>query len=360
MTEDRGWSLSAYLPVDAGDSLELVRRIWGEIDAAQPAYLDWQYADNPAGPVIAALARETGSNQLIGQAVQIATRVALASEECRASICLSVATDTEWRGLGVFSALLNGASEMSGAAGMACTFAFPNPQSLPSFIKRAGYTDVGAVPLLLRPANVSRLLRKRLGRPTAALAAPLGVFWHTPRPSSPDPNIVIETVEKFDASFNELWRRLKTRHPVMIVRDAAYLNWRFGEAPTRRYVTFAARTAERLAGFIVLRTAPVGPFDAGLVIDFIVEDTPEGRAAGLRLIDRAFAHLRSLPLDLLGTLSLPHTLEYRLLREKGFWPCPKRLEPQPFRLVARPYDEPGRLATKLRNWFVTMGDYDAV
>jgi hypothetical protein len=93
---------------------------------------------------------------------------------------------------------------------------------------------------------------------------------------------------------------------------------------------------------------------------FIVEDTPEGRAAGLRLIDRAFAHLRSLPLDLLGTLSLPHTLEYRLLREKGFWPCPKRLEPQPFRLVARPYDEPGRLATKLRNWFVTMGDYDAV
>jgi hypothetical protein len=204
MTEDRGWSLSAYLPVDAGDSLELVRRIWGEIDAAQPAYLDWQYVDNPAGPVIAALARETGSNQLIGQAVQIATRVALASEERRASICL-VATDTEWRGLGIFSALMPGASEMSGAAGMACTFTFPNPQSL----RRSSsgrLHDVGCA-ALLHLANVASLQKRSVGR--RLLWQPPGVFWHT-RPSSPDPNIVIETVGEFDASFNELWRRLRS------------------------------------------------------------------------------------------------------------------------------------------------------
>ena len=89
----------------------------------------------------------------------------------------------------------------------------------------------------------------------------------------------------------------------------------------------------------------------------------EGRAAGRLLIDQAYSYSKDHDLDLVASLALRHTDEFRLLRSRGFWVCPKFLQPQPYRLVIRCHDEeasPSRLAYDLRNWFVTMADYDAV
>jgi GNAT superfamily N-acetyltransferase len=298
--------------------------------------------------------------------VTIPTRVSLHGEPHVANLCLNVATAAEWRGRGVFSALLDQVSAVSGEEGLAFTFAFPNRASHPSFIKRASYTDVGSVPLLLRPLNPQRLVRKKTGnRALARIASVAGLIWRPlpARPPDEAPDVEITPVESFDDSFTAFWERIKRRFPVMVVRDAAYLNWRFVEVPIRRYARFAARSHGEVRGYIVLRVAPVSRFDAGLIVDLVVEPGELGLAAGRRLIDQAYSYFRDYDLDLLGSLALPHTEEFRLLRAGGFWVCPKPLEPQPFRLVARSYgSEAGRGAPALdiKNWFITMGDYDAV
>ena len=361
MAETGDWTLSRYTDTDAAASLDLVRRTWGDIEAADASYQRWQYVANPAGSAVAAVAQETASGRIIGQIVKIRSRVSLEGQELPAGLCLNVATDPQWRGRGIFTRLLDAVIEACADEGMLFTFGFPNPQSHPMFTKRV-YTDIGAPSLLVRPASIERLVRKRFGsRILSKLAAPLGLLWRTPRPmSGTDPNVEIVRVERFDDSFDAFWQRVKGRHPVMVVRDAVYLNWRFADAPTRQYVTFAARSKDGIEGFIVLRVGPVSVFTAGLIVDFIVAPGEAGLATGRRLIDRAYAYFRDFKLDLLGSLSLSHTVEFKLLREKGLWVCPKRLEPQPFPMIVRTYDEKTRIAYDLKNWFVTMGDYDAV
>jgi hypothetical protein len=79
------------------------------------------------------------------------------------------------------------------------------------------------------------------------------------------------------------------------------------------------------------------------------------------LIDKAYSYFEDQDLDMLASLALRHTDEFRLLRSRGFWVSPKFLEPRPFRLLVRCYDEersPSRLSYDLKNWFLTMGDYD--
>ncbi len=365
MTDSEGWVSLRYSPQDAEDTLELVRQTWGEIEPADRAYHEWQYRRSPAGPAIVSLAREEGTGRLIGQAVTIPARVGIAGESRVVNICLNVATLLEWRGRGVFSALLRDVSALSGEEGIAFTFAFPNEASYPSFVKRAGYRGIGSVPLLVRPLNPERLAYKRTGSRVLAKIASLGrLVWRPPAaaPREEGPTrLEIARVETFDDSFTAFWERVKGRFPVMVVRDAAYLNWRFVEVPLREYVSFAARSDGEVRGFIVLRVAPVGQLSSGLIVDLVVEPSEEGRTAGGRLIDEAYSYFRDHDLDILGSLALPHTEEFRLLRAKGLWVCPRRLEPQPFRLVVRCYDDAAsHPAYDLKNWFITMGDYDAV
>lgn len=360
-----GWSSVRYTAADAGDTLELVRTIWGEIEATDPAYHEWQYRRSPGGPAIVTVAREEQGEKLIGQAVTIPLRVGASARGHLANLTLNVATLPEWQGRGIFGRLLRDACDLSAKEGMAFTFALPNQSSYPVFL-RTGFADIGSAPLLIKPLNPQRLVRKATGnRLLGAAAWPASLIWHQPaagrREGSGQAEIV--RVEKFDDSFTAFWERVRNRFPVMIVRDAAYLNWRFVDIPIRKYVCFAARAEDEVRGFIALRVAPVASFDAGLVVDLLVEEGESGAEAGRRLIDEAFRYFRGHDLDMLGSLALAHTREFRLLREKGFWVCPKRLLPQPFPIVVRSHEgegSPSYLAYDLRNWFLTMGDYDAV
>jgi GNAT superfamily N-acetyltransferase len=360
-----GWSSVRYTAADAGESLELVRRTWGDIDPADPAYHEWQCRRSPGGPAIATLARDEREGRVVGQEVTIPIRATVSGRECTANLSLNSATDPAWRGRGIFGRLLSDACDLSAKEGMAFTYGFPNQWSYPIFL-RTGFADIGSVPLLIKPLNPQRLVRKATGnRLLGAAAWPASLIWHQPaagrREGSGQAEIV--RVEKFDDSFTAFWERVKNRFPVMIVRDAAYLNWRFVDIPLRKYVCFAARAEDEVKGFIALRVAPVASFNAGLVVDLLVEEGESGAEAGRALIDEAFRHFREHDLDMLGSLALAHTREFRLLREKGFWVCPKRLLPQPFPIIVRCHEgegSPSRLAYELVNWFVTMGDYDAV
>jgi GNAT superfamily N-acetyltransferase len=128
------------------------------------------------------------------------------------------------------------------------------------------------------------------------------------------------------------------------------LNWRFVDIPLREYVRLTARSDGEVRAFMVLRLADIRGLDAGLMVDFVIEPSEQGRTAGRALIDAAFAHFRGRHLDLLGSLSLHHTAEHQLLRSKGFRVLPRFLQPQPFPLVVfcNQDDDVCRLASDLR------------
>jgi len=365
MTREQGWVSSTYSPQDAQDTIELLHRALGDTEAVAPAYQEWQCQRGPAGVAIGTLAREADTGRLVGQAVAIPTRVRLAGRVFTAGLSLEPVSDPAYQDRGIAADLLRDVRDLSAGEGMAFTYALPDQGSYRAYLGQAGFKSVGSVPLLIRPLDPERLAMKTAGsRVLARTASVARRMWRTPAPvpwQEALPGLEIAEVDSFGGSFAIFWERVQHRFPVMVVRDPAYLNWRFVDVPVREYARFAARSEGVVRGFIVLRATSLGRFSAGLVVDLIVEPSAEGRAAGRLLIDRAYSHFKERDLDIVAGLALRHTDEFRLLRSRGFWVSPRFLEPRPFRLVVRCHDEepsPSRLAYDLRNWFVTMGDFD--
>ena len=362
---EQPWVSDPYGAEDAPSVLRLARDVWGDVEVADADYLEWQYERNPAGKVIAQLAREGAGGRVVAQYVTVPVRVQLAGHIYTASIALNVATDAPYRGRGIFPALAEAVNRRSTAEGVAFSYAFPNDDSFPGFVNRFGFRHIGSAPLLLRLVNVERLVSRRFGRrwlrilarPASRLLAP--DLQSERRMVHPDVQVV--RVERFGDEADEFWSRVGGREPVMIVRDASYLNWRFVDIPQRKYVALEALADGVVVGFLVLRCAELRGYAAGLIVDFLVEPGPRGARAGERLLDEALAHFAEHDLDLLGSLALPHSVEYRLIRSRGFWRCPRWLEPQPFRLVVRWHLAPDAMPDTLydvHKWFITMGDYD--
>ena len=54
--------------------------------------------------------------------------------------------------------------------------------------------------------------------------------------------------------------------------------------------------------------------------------------------------------------------EAEILRKAGYFVCPKFLEPQPFPVILRTFNKQVKELGiyNFKNWFFTMGDYDAI
>ena len=68
---------------------------------------------------------------------------------------------------------------------------------------------------------------------------------------SETPSIV--EVDRFAPEIDELWNRTQGDYPVIVPRDARFLNWRFVDCPEPRYRCFVAQRRGRAVGYVVLR-----------------------------------------------------------------------------------------------------------
>jgi GNAT superfamily N-acetyltransferase len=365
MAVEEAWVTNRYTADDAAECLELTRRTLGEAEAAVPPYYEWLGRPGPAGAAIVVLAREKKTGRLIGQAATVPVRLRLSGKLRIAGLLLEPVVDPSHQKRDVAADLLADICARSAEEGVALTYAMPSQTVYWALVNRAGFTNVGAVPLLVCPFDPERLAIKATGSRALARTASLARrVWRLPPPAVRQvalPGLQVAEVDAFDGAFAAFWDRVQHRFPVIVVRDPAYLEWRFAAAPVEGCRTFAARSEGEVRAFAVLRVGPLGRFSAGLIEDLVVESTAEGRAAGRLLIDHARSYFEERDVDIIAALAPRHTDEFRLLRSRGFWVCPKFLEPRPFRLLVRCHDEessPSRLALELRNWFVTLGDHD--
>jgi len=358
VTNEEAWTSSRYSAEDSPACLELMQRLSPEGEA-NDSYLDWQLQRGPAGPAIGVVARDTVTARLIAQAAMIPVGVRLSGKPVTAGLALNPLIDPDFQGRGIPLDLLRKLDAAAAEEKVAFSYAFPDDASLPVLVNQGGFKEIASLSLLIRPLKPETLAMKTTGSRVLARTASIArVVWRTP-PSAKQrdvPGLAIDQVTEFDEPFAVFWRRVQNRTPLIVVRDSAYLNWRYFEAPGREYAAFAARSEGKVRALIVLRAAPLGRFSAGLIVDLIVEASGEGRAAGRLLIDHAGAYFRDLDLDMLATLSLRHTDEFRLFRASGFWMPPKFLEPHPLHLLVRSHAEEANTAYDLHNWFLTLGD----
>lgn len=363
MRSDGGWYSSRYSPENSSDVLQLLNKTRSELEALSPSFLDWQFERGPAGSAIAVVAWEDRTGRAIGVAVVIPVGVRLAGKAANAGLVLPPVVDSDLAPEGTGGRLLAEAVRLAAQEGLAFCYGFADQSSLPSFLN-GGFERAITLPLLIRPVNPERLAAKTGGGRALQRAASIArIVWRMPAVTTRQdkvPGLKIEEVDSFDEPFAVFWHRVHQRLPVMVVRDPAYLNWRFVDRADRRYAMFTAKSEGKIRGLIVGQVGALGRLTAGLIVDLLVEASAEGRAAGRLLVDHMEDYLKAFDPDMLVTVALRHTDEFRIFRSRGFWVPPRFLEPHPFHLLVRPQAEGADIVYGLRNWFLTLADSQMV
>jgi GNAT superfamily N-acetyltransferase len=172
-------------PAGRDGFLALMTESYGS--AMSEAEFDWWFDRNPAGPRILNAAREDDGTQLGVLAMSFA-RI----DNGLAAFAVHAVTTPAARGRGVFSTLELHNEEQAAAAGAHWALGFTNPMAGPILVGKLGWEDVTQLRIWVRPKGVRKDGRVR---PTAL----------TPRP-----------------------HELPAHH---VVRDEAYLRWRYGDSP---------------------------------------------------------------------------------------------------------------------------------
>lgn len=160
----------------------------------------------------------------------------------------------------------------------------------------------------------------------------------------------IEEVTRFDARFDALWSRVAGRYPVLIVRDASYLEWRYARYPFAGVESFALTTNGEPRGFAVIHIAPD---EEGLSAASLLELFGEETALEALLTE---AIRRSVRADASYIAAKSSSVETRrLLERRGFLARASEHSPYTYK-VNRP--ELADVLEKDDNWYISLGDGD--
>lgn len=230
------------------------RDILGLINAIQPdipwteRHLRWQFFETPAGPA-KLYGKRDDQNRLVAFYAATCHSVQLGDMRHTARMIQDVMTDPGYRGRGFLHDLATTCLNDIRASGEA-GYTFPNEKSEGSF-RRSGWHQLCTVPLRRQETS-------SLASDTSAERIDL-VEWTSP----------------FDHSATELW--LESGLACGVVRDAAYLNWRYSKPGVayRRYMLSDG------AGYVVLKSYRNESFSALHICELLTHRAYRDRIPGM-------------------------------------------------------------------------------
>jgi GNAT superfamily N-acetyltransferase len=210
-------------PVRRAEFLGLMREVYGS--AMSEDEFDWFFERNPAGGRILSAVEDRG--QLAGVLAMSFARAVVEGREGLVAFAVHAVTHPRARGKGIFSALELRNEERAAEAGASLALGFTNPMAGPILVGRLGWRDLYRMRLWARVLRPLRALRRRGG---GGLPPSRG-----------------GTLARFDPAQEGAWRRVRSRWGNCLVRDAAYLNWRYVDTP-KDYRRFASTSGYAVVG----------------------------------------------------------------------------------------------------------------
>ncbi|WP_125116835.1 GNAT family N-acetyltransferase [Agathobaculum sp. Marseille-P7918] len=354
------WKAITYSSDHFNEMVWMAQEQYGiENDIANAEFLQHQYFKNPAGEALIDLAWDEENNALAGQYIVWPQKFFCKGKNIPCVNSLNTLTKREYRGQGIFTGLANKTYSRAASAGDKFCYGVPNPNSYPGFIKKLHFKKVCDLPLLLRPLCLSRMTAEYFNRPVLKnILKPVNCLFGISGKETKYQfcEIKSENLQLVD----EFWKTVCGKYSIMNVRDSAHVRFRYLEMPRRQYYPYVAMYQAKPVCFAVGRIMEVAGMQCAMLADFLFQDGFEDAAKSL--IRHMLVQLKKQGASLAGCLMLEHTQEYKVLKKLGFIRCPKKLEPQPFPLLVRRFDESiaeSELVNS-QNWFFTMGDYDVI
>jgi hypothetical protein len=161
----------------------------------------------------------------------------------------------------------------------------------------------------------------------------------------------LEQLDEFDSRFDELCAAMRRQFSASCLRDRAFLDWRYRQAPAGRYLILAASDGNgALAAAAVLSRVIVGPGSYGKFMECLYRDEDSLRA----IISGSMTAFRRMGVDTILSVGLSRRAR-ELLGDIGFRSAgPDR----PFRFKGHVSPELERVLEDPNQWYISPGDGD--
>ena len=140
----------------------------GPAGRRQPELFRWKHLENPFGPSFMLGAEHEG--RLVGLRAFMRWRFTALGDRLEAARAVDTATHPDYQGMGIFTRLTLALLEVIDGH-VDLVFNTPNAKSGPGYLKM-GWSEVGRLPVTVRPRRPLRLLGGRPGPAPQVLAAP--------------------------------------------------------------------------------------------------------------------------------------------------------------------------------------------
>jgi predicted N-acetyltransferase YhbS len=287
MTEARG-EIRYFEARDQEQVESLYAEVFGERSLASwRRRFQWQFERNPSTASRRSLLWVAEYRHgIVGFLASFPMRVSVGETELVTLCPCDLMISSEARGLGLGTRLMKHYL----ASGPVLANALQYSAAAASIYDRLGYAAVAAEPQMLRPYDMGALVSSRIrarveGRSVplsfaAGVAAPLiGLVANTaaaglnsvrkPRPSRA---VAVAAITEAGPEFDRLWHQLRPRFAAVVVRDRAFVQWRFLDDPLRRNTVLVARSLSGEAlGYAAVMVAERHDVRLGYLLDVFAD-----------------------------------------------------------------------------------------
>lgn len=130
-------------PADFDRTVELMALGFPGVDKFSPAFLQWQYYDNPVDPPLGCNIDD--GDRLVGHLMGIPLKVTLQGEPALVTLIMNVATHPDYRGRGLFLELVRRVIAMSAVRGHAAVVGVANQQTIRAYETKLGFQNVAGL-----------------------------------------------------------------------------------------------------------------------------------------------------------------------------------------------------------------------
>lgn len=195
-------------------------------------YFRWKHVRNPFGVSTGLVAISKGDERVVATRPLMKWKLASSEMNVDGFRPVDTATDSEWRGRGLFKRMTRAAlEELESQAPEGLIFNTPNANSLPGYLKM-GWSQVCILDLRVRPGSCIAWLRSLLGRTSSA-----------PAESFLKGGMKIIRAGEMSAdlrdrliSFCSRSDSVRVRRGLRTVRTEDYVRWRYFEHPNVDYM----------------------------------------------------------------------------------------------------------------------------
>src|SRR5262245_55815968 len=219
------WTIRPYSPGDERDLVVLFQRVFGRPITETDWW--WKLKQLPS-PVENVWLAVDGNGKPVFQYAGIPVRYHLPGGEKTVMVGVDTMTAPEFRRQGLLTTVGRFTYDTWRTAGIPFVIGLRN-EIWESRIDALGFEMLFPLQWLIRPLRPEALLARRSRVPAFSRLTPLGTMWNSfwDRKVLPDPTVHVRPIDQAGPEFDRLWRSCLAETQVSVIRDSAWVHWRY-------------------------------------------------------------------------------------------------------------------------------------